>query len=64
MLALRYNPTKFGNEIALNSAKALRGKGELCITADAKERTAQSIPATLHRLKTFFSAFGPEKRKG
>ena len=48
-----YNPTKFGNEIALK-AKARPGQGQNDYgPADRKAHTAPSIPATLHQPKIF-----------
>ena len=57
-----YNPTKFGNEIALNS-KSAPGQGSTITTAELKVRTAYQSPGNSPAPK-IFSAFGPGKQKG
>ena len=57
-----YNPTKFGNEIALNS-KSAPGQGRTIHGCGSKVHTAQSIPATLHQPKIFSALSVPRKQK-
>ena len=58
-----YNPTKYGNEVALNSKSAPGTRAERYTAADRKARTAQSIPATLHQPKIFSALSGLRNQK-
>ena len=59
-----YNPTKYGNEIALNVAKAHRGKGERSCLAGAKDVHGPVNPGNSAPARDILSAFGPRKSKG
>jgi hypothetical protein len=58
-----YNPTKFGNEIALNS-KSAPGQGRTIMPCGSQGTYGPVNPGNSAPAKDILSSFGPEKSKG
>ena len=59
-----YNPTKFGNEVALNVGKGGPGTGRNVMPCGSQGVHGPVNPGNSAPAKDILSAFGPDKRKG
>ena len=60
-----YNASQLGNAKALDVGKGGPGTGRTVLSLwKPRPMGRHQFPATLHQLKIFWTAFGPERRKG